>query len=231
MVVFSGGQDSTTCLALACKLHQQVHTISFSYGQRHNIELESARAISELMNVNSHTVVELGSLFDSDSPLVSNNPVTEYDSVEKLPGGLEVTFVPGRNILFLTLAASKAYSLGIKDIYIGVCEADFGGYWDCRGSFIEAMRVALGEGIYGDPSFYTLHTPLLHLSKREAVLLASKLLGLKFANVFALTHTCYQGLRGGCGKCHACLLRDRGFREAQIADPLWELRNKRKEYQ
>jgi 7-cyano-7-deazaguanine synthase len=224
MVIFSGGQDSTTCLALAKERHQEVHAITFAYNQRHQVELKAAKAIAETMQLKSHAVVDLGPIFTSTSPLVSERAVDQYDSVDDLPGGLEATFVPGRNVLFLTLAASYAYARSITDIYIGVCEEDFGGYWDCRGSFIVAMQRALSEGLYGTESTYTLHTPLLHLSKSEAVKLALDTLGEDFEKILGLTHTCYQGTPGGCGKCHACHLRDRGFREAGIADPLWKLR-------
>jgi 7-cyano-7-deazaguanine synthase len=224
VVVFSGGQDSTTCLALALQRHQTVHAITFHYHQRHRIELDAARAVATALDVSSHVVVELGHLFQSTSPLVSDNPVAEYSSVEALPSGIEATFVPGRNILFLTVGAGHAHALGARDLYIGVCEADFGGYWDCRGAFIAAMQRALSQGIDGNDDSYTIHTPLLSLSKKEAVLMAQSLLGQRFSEVFALTHTCYQGVRGGCGKCHACLLRDRGFQEAGVDDPLWTLR-------
>lgn len=224
LVIFSGGQDSTTCLALAKTRHPEVHAITFAYNQRHHMELEAAKAIAHTMQLDSHTVLDLGPIFASTSPLVSDRAVAQYDSVEDLPGGLEATFVPGRNILFLTLAASYAYPHDITDIYIGVCEEDFGGYWDCRGTFIMAMQRALSEGLYGTESTYTLHTPLLHLSKSQAVKLALDTLGENFEAVLGLTHTCYQGTPGGCGKCHACHLRDRGFREAGIADPLWKIR-------
>ncbi len=224
LCVLSGGQDSTTCAALACQQFEEVHAITFNYGQRHLIELESAIAIAKILKLASHEIVELGPILQGTSPLVSDNPLGQYNSTAELPGGVEPTFVPARNILFLTLAANRAAVKGIKDIFIGVCEADFAGYYDCRQVFIDAMAKALGEGIWGDPTSFVIHTPLMQLTKAESVKLAVDVLNYRFEEVFQLTHTCYAGIKGGCGKCHACLIRDRGFREAAIADPIWKFR-------
>lgn len=224
LCILSGGQDSTTCAALACQQFEEVHALTFNYGQRHLIELESAIAIANLLKLASHEIVELGPILQGTSPLVSDNPLGQYNSTAELPGGVEPTFVPARNILFLTLAANRAAVKGIKDIFIGVCEADFAGYYDCRQVFIDAMAKALGEGIWGDPTSLVIHTPLMQLTKAESVKLAVDVLKDRFEEVFQLTHTCYAGVKGGCGKCHACLIRDRGFREAAIADPIWKFR-------
>ncbi|AGY56561.1 queuosine biosynthesis protein QueC [Gloeobacter kilaueensis JS1] len=223
-MVLSGGQDSTTCAALACRQFDAVYAVTFEYNQRHAIELESAQAVSEALALAGQEVIRLGPVLKGTSPLVSDAPVGEYDSPEQLPGGVEPTFIPGRNILFLTIAANRAYCLGCRDIFIGVCEADFAGYWDCRQLFIDAMAKALGEGIYGDPAALRIHAPLMHLSKAQTVRLSAEVLGERFEEVLEQTHTCYQGIRGGCGRCHACILRDRGFREAKIADPIWKYR-------
>lgn len=224
LVILSGGQDSTTCLAVARQKFGEVHAITFDYCQRHRIEIDSAIAIAEAMGVQSYEVIYLGAILKGSSPLVSDNPVGCYESAEQLPGGTEPTFVAGRNILFLTIAANRAAVLGITDIYIGVCEADYGGYPDCRTEFIYSMAVALSHGIYGSDDSFRIHTPLMRLTKPESVKLAKDVLGDDFDRVFALTHSCYQGVKGGCGKCHACILRDRGFREAGIDDPLWQFR-------
>ncbi len=224
LCVLSGGQDSTTCAAIASQQFDEVHAITFNYGQRHQIELESARAIAQTLNLASHEIIELGPILKGTSPLISDTKLGQYGSVEELPGGVEPTFVPARNILFLTLAANRAAVLGIQDIFIGVCEADFAGYYDCRQVFIDAMAKALGEGVWGNPDSFKIHTPLMWLTKAESVKLALDVLGDRFSDVFALTHTCYAGIKGGCGQCHACLIRDRGFLQADIADPLWQFR-------
>lgn len=225
LCVLSGGQDSTTCAALACQQFDEVHAVTFDYGQRHAIELESAIAIAKALHLTSHEIIQLGPILKGTSPLVSNNPVEQYNSTAELPGGVEPTFVPARNILFLTLAANRAAVLGIQDIFIGVCETDFAGYYDCRQVFIDAMAQALGEGIWGKADTFTLHTPLMRLTKAESVMLAIQVLGDRFQEIFELTHTCYVGTKGGCGKCHACLLRDRGFSQAGMLDPIWKFRS------
>ncbi|NEO30023.1 MAG: 7-cyano-7-deazaguanine synthase QueC [Symploca sp. SIO3C6] len=224
LCVLSGGQDSTTCAALACQQFDEVHAITFDYGQRHLVELESAITIAKKLKLTSHEIVKLGPILKGTSPLVSDNPLGQYKSAEELPGGVEPTFVPARNILFLTLAANRAAVRGIKDIFIGVCEADFAGYYDCRQVFVDAMAKALGEGIWGNPTSFVIHTPLMQLTKAESVKLAVDVLGDRFQEVLELTHTCYAGVKGGCGKCHACLIRDRGFLEAGIEDPIWKFR-------
>jgi 7-cyano-7-deazaguanine synthase len=224
LCVLSGGQDSTTCAAIACQQYDRVHAITFDYGQRHAIELESARAIASSLNLFSHEIIQLGPVLKGTSPLVSDTPLGQYNSTEELPGGVEPTFIPGRNILFLTIAANRAAVLGIKDIFMGVCEADFAGYYDCRQVFVDAMAVAIGEGVWGNSTAFTIHTPLMQLTKAESVNLAVEVLGDRFESVFELTHSCYAGVKGGCGKCHACLIRDRGFTIAGVPDPIWKFR-------
>lgn len=224
LVILSGGQDSTTCLAVAKQRFTEVHAVTFEYGQKHAIELESARRVAELMGVASHEVIALGRILAGTSPLVSDTPLGKYDSPDELPGGVEPTFVPGRNLLFLTLAANRAAVFGITDLFTGLCEEDFGGYFDCRKVFVDAMATALGEGIWGTPDAFTIHTPLMHLNKADSVRLAVDVLGDQFEAVMGETHTCYDGVKGGCGKCHACHLRDRGFKDAGIDDPIWRYR-------
>jgi 7-cyano-7-deazaguanine synthase len=224
LCVLSGGQDSTTCAAIASQEYDEVHAITFDYGQRHAIELDSAIAIAKALNLTSHEIIPLGPILKGTSPLVSDTPLGQYNSPEELPGGVEPTFVPARNILFLTLAANRAAILGIRDIFIGVCEADFAGYYDCRQVFVDAMATALGEGVWGNPDAFMIHTPLMRLTKAESVKLAVDVLGARFESVFELTHTCYAGVKGGCGKCHACVIRDRGFTQAGVTDPIWKFR-------
>jgi len=224
LVILSGGQDSTTCLAIACQQFEEVHAITFEYGQKHSIELDSSRNVANLLNIASHEFVSMGRILKGTSPLVSDTPLGKYESPDDLPGGLEPTFVPGRNILFLTLAANRAAVLGITDLFTGLCEEDFGGYPDCRQVFVDAMQRALSEGIWGQPGRFTIHTPLMHLNKSDSVMLAVEVLGERFEEVMEQTHTCYDGVKGGCGKCHACHLRDRGFKETGIIDPIWKYR-------
>jgi 7-cyano-7-deazaguanine synthase len=225
LVILSGGQDSTTCAAIARQQFSEVHAVTFDYGQRHSIEIESAKAVAEYLNMASHEIIPMGRVLKGSSPLVSDNVLGTYDNPEQLPGGVEPTFVPGRNLMFMTIAANRAAVLGVKDIFTGLCQEDFGGYHDCRAVFVEAMQAAIGEGFYGDPDYFTFHTPLMHLNKADSVKLAvTSLGGHDFRRLFALTHTCYAGVKGGCGRCHACILRDRGFKEAGVDDPLWSLR-------
>lgn len=225
IVILSGGQDSTTCVAQAQKDGFEVHALTFNYGQRHAIEIESAVEVAISMRVKSHEIVDLGPILKGTSPLVSaENQVETYSKPEDMPGGVASTFVPARNILFLTIAANRAAVIGAKVIYIGVCETDFSGYYDCRSSFIQSMEAAIGMGIDGTPTAYEIKTPLMHLTKAESVLLAKELLGDKFEEVMGHTSTCYSGVKGGCGTCAACLLRDRGFQEAGIEDPIWKYR-------
>lgn len=224
LVILSGGQDSTTCLAIACQQFEEVHAITFEYGQKHSIELDSSRNVANLLNIASHEFVSMGRILKGTSPLVSDTPLGKYESHDDLPGGLEPTFVPGRNILFLTLAANRAAVLGITDLFTGLCEEDFGGYPDCRQVFVDAMQRALSEGIWGQPDQFRIHTPLMHLNKSDSVMLAVEVLEERFEEVMEQTHTCYDGVKGGCGKCHACHLRDRGFKETGIIDPIWKYR-------
>lgn len=225
LVVLSGGQDSTTCAVIAKQQFDEVSAIVFNYGQKHQIEIRSARKIAQLLSIPLE-IIDLGlSVLRGHSPLISNR--TElglYDSPDELPSGVEPTFIGGRNILFLTVAANRADCLGATDIFTGVCQADFAGYWDCRQIFVDKMQAALNEGFYGEEKF-KIHTPLMNLTKAESVKLAYDMLGpQQFDDLFALTHTCYAGVSGGCGKCHACVLRDKGFADAGISDPLWQLR-------
>lgn len=214
VVVLSGGQDSTTCLYWALERFGQDHvaTLSFDYGQRHRIELECAARIAEAAGVPNKmlpidTFAALGGNALVDSKLATTG------QAERAPD-LPATFVPGRNLVFLTYAAAWAWQLGAGHLVTGVAQTDYSGYPDCREETIAALQTALQKGMESD---LVIHTPLMHLSKKETVLLARDLGALE---VMALTHTCYEGLRPPCGVCAACLLRARGFKEAGIEDPL-----------
>lgn len=223
LVILSGGQDSTTCLYWAKQNFDEVHAVTYDYGQRHAIEIESAKWVANDAKVH-HYLQHVGKLLVGSSPLV--NPTKEleqYADMHSLPGGLEKTFVPGRNLLFLTLAANLAYSLGIVDIVTGVCEEDSGGYPDCRQDFITATEHALRKGLsysgYDKFELLAIHTPLMYLSKAQTVLMA-KDLGEQCWNALAHTHTAYDGAYPPVGNDHATLLRAKGFFEAGLPDPL-----------
>src|SRR4030042_2537393 len=221
LVVFSGGQDSTTCLYWAKEKFKGVHAITFDYGQRHKIEIESAKKIVQLAGGESHEVIDITGMMKTTSPLVDfSREGGQYRSGDELPGGIEPTFIPCRNILFLTIAANRAVVKGIKDLIIGVSAIDYGGYPDCRPKFITLMEETIRHGLEME---INIHTPVISLSKKDTVLLASKISGCMEA--LAYSHTCYEGKFPPCGKCHACLLRMKGFKEAGIEDPLIERAN------
>jgi 7-cyano-7-deazaguanine synthase len=215
LVVLSGGQDSTTCLYWAKQNFDRVCAVTFDYGQKHCREIESAKIIAKMADV-PHEVISLGHLFAGLSPLTNTAEKLElYESAEKLPGGLEKTFVPGRNILFLSVAANRAYVLDCHSLVIGVSQEDFGGYPDCREDFIDKMREALASGLDYKLQIYA---PLMKMDKEQTVLLAKNMPGCLEA--LAYSTTCYEGAEPPCAHCHACLLRERGFTKAQIIDPL-----------
>lgn len=224
IVVLSGGQDSTTCAFWAKHNGYEVHAVTFDYGQRHARELDAARKIAELVGAASHEVISLGrNILKGTSPLVSDAPLEQYKDHQSLPGGLEKTFVPMRNQLFLTIAANRAYVLGTDVVITGVCQEDFGGYPDCRSDFIEAMEHASTIGSYIEPSrldgrVITILTPLMDLTKAASIRLAQDLPGCYAA--LAYTHTAYDGAYPPTGHDHATLLRAKGFEEAGVPDPL-----------
>jgi 7-cyano-7-deazaguanine synthase len=225
IVVLSGGQDSTTCAAIAQTEYKEVHAITFDYSQRHYAELESAAKVAEALNLASHDFVWVKGVLQSTSPLLSENEVQTYQNPDDMPEGIASTFVPCRNTFFLTIAANRAIALGCNTIYTGVCETDYSGYPDCRRSFIDALQQTLSLGNWGTTGNLEIKTPLMWLTKAQTVLKAKEILGDRFDKIMALTHTCYQGVEGGCGVCAACLLRDKGFREAGVRDPLWNIRH------
>jgi len=223
LVILSGGQDSTTCLFWAKQHFEEVHAVTFNYGQRHTIELESANRVAQMAGVaDNHTTVTLGPILVGTSPLVSSNKLEQYKDHKSLPGGLEKTFVPMRNQLFITIAANRAYALGCRYLVTGVCEEDFGGYPDCREVFIKALELACNLGTFtgedGALGGLTICTPLMHLTKAQSVHLACELPGCYDA--LAYTHTAYDGAYPPIGHDHATLLRAKGFEEAGLPDPL-----------
>jgi 7-cyano-7-deazaguanine synthase len=217
MVVLSGGQDSVTCLYWALARSESVVALTFDYGQRHRRELDCAAEIAKLAGV-PQQLVNLGALFSGSSPLTDfSREVEHYESADTLPGGLEDTFVPGRNMLFLAVAANRAYVENCDSLVVGVSQEDFGGYPDCRESFIKSMENTIAEAM---DRRIPIEAPLLFRNKRETVDMAAELDGCWKA--LALSHTCYEGQFPPCGECHSCLLRSRGFQEAGRVDPLIE---------
>lgn len=223
LVVLSGGQDSTTCLFMAKALGYDVHAITFDYDQRHAVEIEASRKVAAMVGVLSHEVVVLGPILKGTSPLTNTSEELEqYASFNDLPGGIEKTFVPMRNQLFLTIAANRAYVLGAGVLVTGVSQADSGGYPDCRAEFIKALTSTCNLGTFtgeaGIPAPLTVLTPLMDLSKAQCVKLAMEVPGCY--NALAWTHTSYDGAYPPVGQDHATLLRAKGFAEAGIPDPL-----------
>ncbi len=214
LVVLSGGQDSTTCLYWAIKRFGRAQTcsVTFDYGQRHRLELDCAANVAEYAGVSNErlpidTFAALGGDALTDTGIAVENKAAGA-------GGLPNTFVPGRNIIFLTFAAAYAYQQGIVHLVTGVAQMDYSGYPDCRQETMSALQTTLRLGMESD---VVIHTPLMHLSKQQTVELASDLGALP---AMALTHTCYEGVRPPCGDCPACVLRAKGFAEAGIQDPL-----------
>ncbi|MDO7907163.1 7-cyano-7-deazaguanine synthase QueC [Paenibacillus sp. JX-17] len=202
VVVFSGGQDSTTCLFWAKERFAEVEAVTFNYGQRHKLEIDCAADIARELDV-PHTVLDM-SLLNQLAP----NALTRSDiDITQEEGGLPSTFVDGRNLLFLSFAAVLAKQKGAKHIITGVCETDFSGYPDCRDSFIKSLNVTLNLSM--DYPF-VIHTPLMWLNKAETWELADELNAFEY--VRSKTLTCYNGIMGdGCGECPACKLRKAGL--------------------
>ena len=206
LVVCSGGQDSTTCLAWAIEKaggdSKKVECITFKYGQIHSIELEKAAFIcreasirQKIVDVSNLATITTSSLLDG-SDIIPNSDGTPSSKVE------------GRNMLFLTYAAIYAKSRGIKNIVTGVCETDFSGYPDCRDTFVKSCQVALNLALDYP---ITIHTPLMWLDKAQTWRLAFDLGAFK--TVYEHTHTCYKGVEGGCHECPSCKLREKGFKK------------------
>lgn len=222
MVVLSGGQDSTYCLYWAKQRFDEVHAVTFDYGQRHDREIEAAVTIAARAGVRSHEVVSIGPILAGRSPLT--NPAEEleqYDSaeeMEKIIGDrVELTFVPMRNALFLTLAANRAICQDCTTLVTGVCQDDNANYPDCRKSFIVAQEAAIAEALGIDA--FRIEAPLITLPKHEAIKQGFQFEGLYSA--LAWSHTAYDGQFPPTGSDHATVLRADAFLKAGVPDPLW----------
>ena len=214
LVLLSGGQDSTTSLYWAIDRFGPGATsaLSFDYGQRHRIELECARKIAAAAGID-HDCLPIDTFKALGGDALTDSGVQVSGDLDE-DSGLPNTFVPGRNLIFLTFAAAYAYQRNIRHLVTGVAQTDYSGYPDCRQRTIDALQQAIRLGMEHD---IEIHTPLMRLSKKETVEMACDLGALE---AMGLTHTCYNGERPPCGHCPACKLRARGFAEAGIEDPL-----------
>jgi len=222
LVLFSGGQDSTTCLAWALERYEHVETIGFDYGQRHRIELECRlNILQEVRNRFPNWAKRLGEDHVLDLKLlgqISDTAMTAEKTIEFEKNGLPNTFVPGRNLLFLTFAATIAYRRGLTVLVGGMCETDYSGYPDCRDNTLKATQVALSLGMDAP---VIIETPLMWLNKAQTWRLAESVGGQDFVSlVQEESHTCYLGTRQqkhewgyGCGTCPACELRKTGYEQ------------------
>ncbi|HMG35696.1 MAG TPA: 7-cyano-7-deazaguanine synthase QueC [Blastocatellia bacterium] len=220
VVLLSGGLDSATALAVARSQNFRLFAVSFRYGQRHSIELESAKRVADSLDVEKHLVLDIDLRAIGGSALTDNIDVPEMRSASDIGIGIPVTYVPARNTIFLSLALAWAEVLDSSDIFIGVNALDYSGYPDCRPEYIEAFErlanLATKAGVEGR-SRLKIHAPLIGMTKAEIIRT-----GTVLAVDYSLTHSCYNPTREGlaCGKCDSCQLRRAGFAEAGIQDPI-----------
>lgn len=218
VVLLSGGLDSTTCLTLALSEGRDVYPISFGYGQRHAQEMMAANQVRGHFDISPerHRWVDLGravtgSALTGDTDVPLDRPLGEIDK------HIPVTYVPARNIVFLAIAASYAEVVGATELWIGINALDYSGYPDCRPEFVaafeEMLRVGTKSGVEGHP--VRIRAPLVHLSKADIVRV-----GQRLGAPYHLTYSCYSGTVPSCGRCDACRLRLKGFREAGVSDPI-----------
>ena len=216
VILLSGGLDSTVCMACAKEAGYELYPISFDYHQRHNIELESAKKVAEFYQVAKHIVIETNMNVIGGSALTDTSiDVPDGDiKSDKVP----VTYVPARNLIFLSYALSYAEAIGAERILIGVNALDYSGYPDCRPAFIEQFQQVANYATKAaavDKKEILIETPLINLSKKEIVEL-----GTKLGAPLHVSHSCYRGGEKACGVCDSCQLRLKGFREAGIVDPV-----------
>ena len=218
VILLSGGLDSTTCLAIAKHQGFDLNALTFNYGQRHDFELKSAQKIVDHFQIKNHSVVNIDLAQFGGSALTDEIDVPKNRSESEMTD-IPVTYVPARNTVFLSLAIAWAETLNAFDIFIGVNALDYSGYPDCRPEYIEAFEktanLATKAGVSGEN--FRIHTPLINMKKSEIILN-----GLELDVDYSLTSSCYDPLKNGapCGHCDACILRLKGFQEADAFDPL-----------
>jgi 7-cyano-7-deazaguanine synthase len=220
VVLLSGGLDSSTVLALAGAEGYALYAMSFRYGQRHSLELESANRIAAAMGVEKHLIVDLDLRAIGGSALTDQLEVPKQRAPDEIASGIPVTYVPARNTIFLSFALAWAEVLSAQDIFIGVNALDYSGYPDCRPEYIEAFerlaKLATKAGVEGRLQL-RIHTPIIAMTKADIIRT-----GLQLGVDYSLTHSCYDPNPEGlsCGMCDSCQLRLRGFAEAGARDPL-----------
>lgn len=216
VVLLSGGLDSTTALYLAKSQGFEVYAISFNYGQRHKKEIESAKKVAEKADIKEHIIVNTNMNAWGGSALTDSH--IQVPEGEENRQDIPVTYVPARNMIFLSYAASYAEAVGAQDIFIGVSQVDYSGYVDCRKEFIDAMENAINKGTVcavEDNKPIKIHAPFMNMTKAEEIKL-----GMKLGVDYSLTWTCYNGYENACGHCDSCLLRLKAFEEAGYEDPV-----------
>jgi 7-cyano-7-deazaguanine synthase len=220
VVLLSGGLDSATVLAIARSQGYELYALSLSYGQRHAIELEAASRVAASIGVASHQIASIDLCVFGGSALTGDIEVPKGRTTDEMSHGIPITYVPARNTIFLSFALAWAEVLGSSDIFIGVNALDYSGYPDCRPEFIEAFEkmanLATKAGVEGRQAL-KIHTPLIALSKAEIIRR-----GIELGVDYGLTSSCYDPSPSGepCGECDSCVLRQKGFRENGIEDPL-----------
>lgn len=216
VVLYSGGLDSTTCMAIARDMGFEAYALSFAYGQRHTVELDRAREYAPLIGAKQHMVIDVNLRQMGGSALTADIEVPKDGSSNE---AIPVTYVPARNTIFLSFALGWAEVLGATDIFIGVNALDYSGYPDCRPEFVAAFEqmanLATKAGVEGSP--YKIHAPLIDLTKAQIIET-----GLALGVDYGLTHSCYDPTPEGisCGHCDSCLLRLKGFADAGYTDPV-----------
>lgn len=218
IVLLSGGLDSTTCLAWAVRNYASVRTITFAYGQKHRIELAAAARVSAEFEVDN-IVMRLPAECFQETALTDRNGAEPVTAGSMNPDGLPKTFVPARNLVFLSLSAGMAYRKGggAADLVIGANDVDYSGYPDCRPESILAAQIAVRNSL-GAPDM-AIQAPLLGLSKPEIILLLIDLYPSRWEELLAMTVSCYNGDKSGCGECDSCRIRANAFRLLHIDDP------------
>ena len=219
VILYSGGLDSTTVLAIAQARNYDCYCLSFSYGQRQSVEVTRAKVNAKKMKVPGHLILNLDLDKIGGSALTTDLKVPKSRDFAEMDAAIPLTYVPGRNTIFLSYAAAWAEVLGAADIFIGVNAVDYSGYPDCRPDYLEAMERVVNLGTKAGregPDPFTIHAPLLRLSKKEIIIQ-----GVELGVDYGLTHSCYDpdSYDRACGACDACLLRLKGFQEAGLSDP------------
>ncbi len=212
VILLSGGLDSTTCMSIAYKAAYEIFPISFDYGQKHNKELDCAKKVADFYNAQNHKIIKIDN-FGGSALTDSKIDVPDYNENGHIP----TTYVPARNILFMSYALGYAEVVGAKSIFIGISSVDYSGYPDCRPEFVrafkEVVKTGTKAGVEGAP--INIEAPIINLSKAQTIKLA-----FKNNAPLHLTTSCYKGRSKACGVCDSCILRLKGFKEAGLKDPV-----------